>query len=154
MKKNWQKLNRWKNLKKNSVSKELFSDLLASFCNTEVKNIRDFYGMAEQGGIIFVDCEYGFKHVPNHALVQFLDPYSLLPVSVGDKGMIQVVSAISSSYYGQSILTEDIGILNGIDDCPCGRKGERFTFHSRIEKAEIRGCGDTFRLNPRESGVG
>ena len=144
----------WKNLKKNSVSKELFSELLASFCNTEVKNIRDFYGMAEQGGIIFVDCEYGFKHVPNHALVQFLDPYSLLPVSVGDKGMIQVVSAIASSYYGQSILTEDIGILNGIDDCPCGRKGERFTFHSRIEKAEIRGCGDTFRLNPRDKGVG
>jgi len=140
----------WKNLKKNSVSKELFSELLARFCNTKVNNIRDFYGMAEQGGIIFVDCEYGFKHVPNHAVVKFLDPYSLLPVSVGGKGMIQVVSAISSSYYGQSILTEDIGIFNGIDDCPCGRKGERFTFHSRIEKAEIRGCGDTFRLDSRD----
>ncbi len=32
----------------------------------------------------------------------------------------------------------------GVDDCPCGRKGKYFRFTSRIERAEIRGCGDTF----------
>ena len=104
--------------------------------------------MAEQGGVIFVDCEYGYKHVPNYALVNMIDPYTLEPVSIGETGLIQVISSLATSYYGQSILTEDIGVLEGIDDCPCGRKGERFTFHSRIEKAEIKGCGDTFRLSP------
>ena len=140
----------WKKLQQESVSNQVFSELLASACNTRTIDIREFYGMAEQGGIIFVDCEHGFKHVPNHAAVKLLDPYTLEPVGVGEKGMIQVMSTLASSYYGQSILTEDIGVLAGIDDCPCGRKGERFTFHSRIEKAEIRGCGDTFRPSPAE----
>jgi hypothetical protein len=35
-------------------------------------------------------------------------------------------------------------VLLGVDDCPCGRRGGYFRFTSRIERAEIRGCGDTF----------
>ena len=42
------------------------------------------------------------------------------------------------------LLTEDQGILLGVDDCPCGCKGRYFRFTSRIERAAIRGCGDTF----------
>ena len=138
----------WKKLKQESVSKQIFTNSLAQIFHANIGDIRDFYGMAEQGGVIFVDCEYGYKHVPNYALVNMIDPYTLEPVSIGEIGLIQVISSIATSYYGQSILTEDIGVLEGIDDCPCGRKGERFTFHSRIEKAEIKGCGDTFRLSP------
>ena len=141
----------WKKLKQESVSKQIFTNSLAQIFHAKNEDIRDFYGMAEQGGIIFVDCEYGYKHVPNYAVVKMIDPYTLEPVSIGEVGLIQVISSLASSYYGQSILTEDIGVLEGVDDCPCGRKGERFTFHSRIEKAEIKGCGDTFRLSPLSS---
>jgi hypothetical protein len=59
--------------------------------------------------------------------------------------MIEVMSILADSYYGQAILTEDLGHLVGIDDCPCGRKGKYFRFNSRVEKAEVRGCGDTFK---------
>jgi hypothetical protein len=138
----------WKKLKQESVSKQIFTNSLAQIFNANCGDVRDFYGMAEQGGVIFVDCEHGYKHVPNYALVNIIDPYTLEPVSIGETGLIQVISSLATSYYGQSILTEDVGVLEGIDDCPCGRKGERFTFHSRIEKAEIKGCGDTFRLSP------
>jgi hypothetical protein len=55
------------------------------------------------------------------------------------------MSILADSYYGQAILTEDLGHLVGIDDCPCGRKGKYFRFNSRVEKAEVRGCGDTFK---------
>lgn len=135
----------WKKLKAEQVSKKYFSDEIAQIFNTDSSNILDFYGMAEQTGIIFVDCECGNKHVPNFAQVIIRDPYTLNPCNPNENGMIEVMSILSDSYYSQAILTEDMGYVVGIDDCPCGRKGVYFRFQSRIEKAEIRGCGDTFR---------
>ncbi|WAI01207.1 LuxE/PaaK family acyltransferase [Methanogenium organophilum] len=135
----------WKKLKEEKVSKEFFSEALSSVFNTDTGNILDFYGMAEQTGIIFVDCECGNKHVPNISQVIVRNPYSLQPCAVGEIGMIEILSILSDSYYSQAILTEDLGYVVGIDDCPCGRKGTYFRFSSRIEKAEIRGCGDTFK---------
>ncbi len=135
----------WKKLKDEQVSKEFFSESLSSVFNTDIRNILDFYGMAEQTGIIFVDCECGNKHVPNISQVIIRNPYSLQPCPVGETGMIEILSILSDSYYSQAVLTEDLGYVVGIDDCPCGRKGTYFRFASRIEKAEIRGCGDTFK---------
>jgi hypothetical protein len=83
--------------------------------------------------------------VPVFADVIIRDPYTLQECETGETGMIEVMSVLSTSYYCQAILTEDTGYIVGIDDCPCGRKGKYFRFASRIEKAEARGCGDTFR---------
>jgi len=135
----------WKKLQSEQVSKDHFSEEIARVFKTDKKNILDFYGMAEQTGIIFVDCECGNKHVPNFAEVVIRDPYTLKPCKDNEPGMIEVISVLSDSYYCQAILTEDMGYTVGTDDCPCGRKGRYFRFQSRIEKAEIRGCGDTFR---------
>ena len=135
----------WKKLLSQSVSKDLFSVEIAKVFNTNKKNVFDFYGMAEQTGIIFVDCEYGNKHVPNFAKVIIRDVISQKPCEIGEKGMIEVMSTLSDSYYDQAILTEDLGDLIGVDDCPCGRRGEYFRFVKRIEKTEVRGCGDTFK---------
>ncbi|WP_225420105.1 LuxE/PaaK family acyltransferase [Methanohalophilus profundi] len=135
----------WKKLKNEQVSKEVFSDSIANIFNTESKNVLDFYGMAEQTGIIFVDCEYGNKHVPAFSQVIVRDPQTLKTCDVNQIGMIEVMSVLADSYYGQAILTEDLGHLVGMDNCPCGRKGRYFKFKSRVEKAEVRGCGDTFK---------
>lgn len=135
----------WKKIQAEQVSKEHFSKEIAEIFGTDISNIHDFYGMAEQTGIIFVDCELGNKHVPNFSQVIIRDPYTLAPLGANETGMIEVMSVLSDSYYCQAILTEDMGYLVGVDDCPCGRKGQYFKFTSRIEKVEIRGCGDTFR---------
>jgi hypothetical protein len=135
----------WKKLTAERVSKEEFSKKIARVFNTEAGNVLDFYGMAEQTGIIFIDCEYGHKHVPVFSQVIIRDPYTQKPCPAGTPGVIEILSVLSDSYYSQAILTEDTGYLAGTDDCPCGRKGCYFHFSSRIEKAEIRGCGDTFR---------
>ena len=42
------------------------------------------------------------------------------------------------------MLTEDEGVIEGIDDCPCGRKGKYFRVLGRLKNAEIRGCSDTY----------
>ena len=135
----------WKKLKEEQVTKDVFSKEIANVFNTDKSSVYDFYGMAEQTGIIFVDCEYGNKHVPNFSQVIVRDIQTLQPCDINEPGLIEVMSILSDSYYCQAILTEDIGYIVGIDDCPCGRKGRYFRFKSRLEKVELRGCGDTFR---------
>ncbi len=135
----------WKKMRDLAVSKETFSETIAAIFDTHPNRILDFYGMAEQTGIIFVDCEYGNKHVPCFSQVIIRDPFTLEPCDIGKTGLIEVMSVLADSYYDQAILTEDLGLQVGVDDCPCGRKGRYFRFVSRVEKAELRGCGDTFR---------
>jgi hypothetical protein len=134
----------WKKLTAQAVSKEDFTRRAAAILGTPERHILDFYGMVEQVGTVFVDCEAGNKHSPAFAEVILRRPLSLLPVEVGETGIIEILSALPSSYPGQALLTEDQGVLRGVDDCPCGRKGRYFRFAGRIEQAEIRGCGDTF----------
>ena len=135
----------WKKLSEERVSKEEFSNIVARLLSTKPEKVHDFYGMAEQAGIVFVDCEFGHKHVPNFSQVIIRNTRTLEPCGIGEKGMIEVIGVLSHSYYSYAILTEDIGHLEGVDDCPCGRKGRYFTFDSRVERAELRGCGDTHR---------
>jgi phenylacetate-coenzyme A ligase PaaK-like adenylate-forming protein len=134
----------WKKLTAQTVTKDVFNQEVAAIFKTDPANIIDFYGMVEQLGVLFLDCPSGYKHAPDFADVIMRDPYTMEEVPVGTPGLIQVISALGTSYPSQAILTEDVGEIVGIDDCPCGRKGKYFVFRSRVEKAEIRGCGDTF----------
>lgn len=134
----------WKKLISEKVEKEVFSETAAQMFNTSATNIIDFYGMVEQVGVVFIDCQYGHKHVPDFAEIIIRDVQTLEEVKFGETGLIEVMSILGSSYPSQAILTEDIGEYIGVDDCPCGRHGKYFKFKSRVDKAETRGCGDTF----------
>ena len=134
----------WKKLVSEKVEKKVFSETAAEVFNTSVSNVIDFYGMVEQLGVVFIDCKYGNKHVPNFAEIIIRDIQTLEEVKFGEIGLIEVMSILGTSYPSQAILTEDVGEFIGIDDCPCGRHGKYFRFVSRVDKAEIRGCGDTF----------
>jgi hypothetical protein len=139
----------WKKLVSESVDKAVFSDGVARALGTAPERVLDFYGMAEQTGVVFIDCECGNKHAPCFADIVIRDFLTLAEAEPGGEGLIEVMSALPTSYPGQAVLTEDVGVFLGVDDCPCGRRGKYFRFKSRVEKAEIRGCGDT--LADRES---
>ena len=47
---------------------------------------------------------------------------------VGEAGLLQLLSDIPESYPGFSILTDDIGVLMGDNDCKCGALGRYFSF--------------------------
>ena len=134
----------WKKLTDQKVEKEEFNKSVAEVFGTAAENIIDFYGMVEQLGVVFIDCEYGYKHVPDFGEIIIRDFQTLNEVEKGQIGLIEVMSALTSSYPGQAILTEDIGEFVGIDDCKCGRKGKYFKFKDRVKKSVTRGCGDTF----------
>jgi len=132
----------WKKLENIKVSNEVFKSSFAKCCG--LKNIHNFYGMVEQVGSIFVECEEGHLHTPNFADIIIRDPISLKPLAKGEKGVIELLSLIPKSYPGHVILTEDVGVILGEDDCKCGKKGKYFKVLGRLKKAEQRGCSDTF----------
>lgn len=132
----------WKKLISDAVSETVFHQRLEDVCG--LKDIHDYYGMVEQTGCIYMECEYGHLHASVFSDVIARRPIDFSECEVGEPGIIQVVSVIPESYPGHSLLTEDEGVILGIDDCPCGRKGKYFRISGRLKNAEIRGCSDTY----------
>jgi hypothetical protein len=132
----------WKQLENQSVDNSEFKNRISGVSN--ITNIHNYYGMVEQTGSIFVECEYGFFHTPSFSDVIIRSHQTHSSEEIGITGLIQLLSVIPKSYPGHSILTEDLGTICGIDDCKCGRKGKYFKVHGRIKSAEIRGCSDTY----------
>lgn len=132
----------WKKLANEAVSQEEFHAKLESVCS--LSRIHDYYGMVEQTGCIYMQCECGYLHASVFSDVIMRRAQNFSECEIGEKGIIQVLSTIPESYPGHSLLTEDEGILLGEDDCPCGRKGKYFQVTGRLKGAEIRGCSDTY----------
>ncbi len=132
----------WKKLISEAVGPEEFKSRLHDVCGLDY--VHDYYGMVEQTGCIYMQCECGHLHASIFSDVITRRAIDFTPCSIGEKGIIQVVSAIPESYPGHSLLTEDEGVIEGIDDCPCGRKGKYFRIIGRLRDAEIRGCSDTY----------
>ena len=132
----------WKKLIDQQVDNETFKQCLASRLGDIT--VLNYYGMVEQTGSIFMECECGRLHASNYSDIIIRNPKDFSVCGVGEKGLVQLVSLLPESYPGHSILTEDIGELTGEDDCPCGRHGKTFVIHGRIKNAEIRGCSDTY----------
>ena len=66
---------------------------------------------------------------------------------VGEPGVLQVLSAVPTSYPGHSILTEDRGVVEAVDADELG--GKAFRVLGRLPKAELRGCSDTYAVGSR-----
>ena len=132
----------WKKLTSSSVSNNEFKETGKRICGIE--HYIDHYGMAEQTGCIYAECEYGHLHASIYSdiLIRRSSDFGLC--ENGEKGIIQVLSSLPRSYPGHSILTEDEGVILGEDDCPCGRKGKYIRVIGRIKNAELRGCSDTY----------
>ncbi len=132
----------WKKLINDAVTQEEFHERLNNVCGLD--DIHDYYGMVEQTGCIYMQCEYGHLHASIFSDVIMRRPEDFSECGIGEKGIIQVLSVIPESYPGHSLITEDEGVLLGEDDCPCGRKGKYFKILGRLKNAEIRGCSDTY----------
>lgn len=132
----------WKKLVSEQVSPQAFREALRSVCGIE--RVHDYYGMVEQTGTIYMECEQGHLHTSAFSDVIIRDPLDFSICPHGKNGIIEVVSMIPYSYPGHALLTEDEGVILGEDDCPCGRKGVYFRVKGRLKNAEIRGCSDTY----------
>jgi len=141
----------WKKLVEKAVDNETFKKSLKE--QTGISDIHDFYGMVEQVGSIFVECEEGHLHAPIFADIITRDPMTHKPLPFKEEGIIEVLSILPRSYPGHILLTEDLGTILGEDDCPCGKKGKYFKVKGRLPKAEIRGCSDTHAYDKKDKVV-
>lgn len=132
----------WKKLVSEAVSHEEFKKRLTDVCG--LSDVHDYYGMVEQTGCIYMECECGHLHasVFSDVITRRANDFSVC--DIGETGIVQVISMLPESYPGHSLLTEDEGVILGEDDCPCGRKGKYFKINGRLKNAEIRGCSDTY----------
>jgi Acyl-protein synthetase, LuxE len=130
----------WKALAAQAVSREAFAARLRSSCGIE--RVCDYYGMVEQIGSVFPEGDCGLLHAPNHADVIVRDPLTWEPAPDGVEGVIEVCSALPTSYPGHAILTEDRGTVVVRDGCRCGWRGAGLRVHGRLAAAELRGCSD------------
>lgn len=132
----------WKRLEREAVTKDVFIEGVASVFGCSPDRVIDFYGMVENVGVVYPDCERGNKHVPAFAEVVVRNPLTLEPVAAGQKGLVQVCSVLPTSFPGFLVLTDDMAEIIDYNECPCGRRGISFRFAGRVPKAEVRGCGN------------
>ena len=132
----------WKKLEADKVSNTEFKQNLEQ--QTGCRNVHNYYGMIEQTGSIFIDCERGNMHASPVSDVLIRDPQTLAPVADGVTGLIQLFSTVQKSYPGQSLLTEDIGRRYDSAMCGCGHPGAIIQIDGRLEHAELRGCSDVY----------
>ena len=129
----------WKKMKDQAIDRNLFNKKILK--NVGIKTVHNYYGMVEQTGSIFLECEKGFFHSSIFSEILIRDNY-LKIAPLKKTGLIQVFSLLPLSYPGHNILTEDIGKIEGVDNCKCGRKGKYFSIIGRAPDTEIRGCSD------------
>lgn len=132
----------WKKLHDVKVTKEEFNREVKNKLKIANKNILDIYGFSEQLGTIYVSQGLGGCKVSNFSHILIRDPKSLEVVEDGNVGFMQFLSILPVSYPGISILNDDMGYVSKRTFDKNVEKIE-FKVHSRLDKLELRGCGDT-----------
>jgi hypothetical protein len=131
----------WKKLEESRVSNEEFKRRVQECLG--IRAIHNYYGMVEQTGSIYMECEEGYFHAADYSEILVRDPRTLVENKHGTIGLIETLSTIPRSYPGHVLLTEDLGYVQGSDGCGCGRRGTFFKVLGRLATAELRGCSDT-----------
>ena len=131
----------WKKIESKSMDPKKFKSELKKRYN--FKKIVNYYGLIEQTGSIFVECNKcdSFK-CSIYSDVYVRDENLKIEKQKNKEGLIQLMSLLPSSYPGNNILTEDLGLICSSETCKCNFKGKRFKIIGRSKESEIRGCAN------------
>lgn len=129
----------WKKMKNLNISNNKFKEN----CKKKIgcSKVFNYYGMIEQAGSVYLECSQGFFHCSIFSDILIRNS-NLKPCKLKEIGLIQTMSLLPLSYPGHNLLTEDLGKLEGIDNCKCGKKGKYFSIIGRVPDSELRGCSD------------
>ncbi|MCE5317874.1 MAG: hypothetical protein LLG04_11040 [Parachlamydia sp.] len=130
----------WKRMEAEGITNQDFKFRLKE--KFGIERCYNYYGMVEQTGSIYMECEEGVLHASDFSEIIFRNPDNFEEAKGGEVGVVQTLSVLPKSYPGHSLLTEDLGREVEIDRCPCGRKGKTFQIVGRVPQAEPRGCSD------------
>ncbi len=129
----------WKKIENKKINKKKFNNTLKN--KLSIINIKNYYGLVEQIGSIFFECKCGY-FIPSNFSDIIIRDQNFKEAKAGEKGLVQLLSLLPTSYPGHSILTEDVGEIVNDPSCSCYGYGKRFKIHGRLKTAEIRGCAN------------
>ena len=91
--------------------------------------------MIEQTGSIFFECDNGYfvSSIFSDVIVRDKN-FNVLPDN--QKGLIQLMSVLPTSYPGHNIITEDIGKITRIK-CNCGLNSTHFKIYEELKKLKL-----------------
>lgn len=130
----------WKKIEDLKLDKNKFNLILKK--KLKIGQIKNYYGLVEQIGSIFFECNCGYFVSSNFSEILIRDE-NLNICEPGKRGVVQLLSLLPTSYPGHSILTEDIGEIVEDKKCNCYGGGTKFLIHGRLKNAELRGCSNT-----------
>jgi len=130
----------WKKLENLRVDNQTFKNKI--YEKFKVKKIINYYGMIEQTGSIFLECNECNNFFPSIFSDIIIRDEKLKPV-YNKSGLIQLMSLLPSSYPGHNILTEDIGqiVYKKCKHCN-SKKLKQFKVYGRVKNSEVRGCSN------------
>lgn len=128
----------WKRFNGENIGREAFDQKLQTLLGIRPENIRDMYGMIETN-MLAIECEYHHKHVPPWCYISVRDVQDFTTeLPVGKSGAIAILDPLSNSYPA-FVLSEDVGMVEHVGECACGRVGQVISFQRRLQGAEL-GC--------------
>ena len=130
----------WKKMEKRKITNLNFKTSL--YEKLGIKKIHNYYGLVEQTGSIFFDCEKCGCFITSIFSEVIIRDNNFKVAKDGESGIIQLLSVLPTSYPGHNILTEDEGKIVNSSECICSSKGKRFIVLGRNKESEIRGCSD------------
>ena len=86
----------WKKLQDKAVDASEFRMGLQRV--TKLEKVLNYYGMVEQTGSIYMECECGHLHASNFSDVSVYRPSDFQPCPFGERGLISVTSLLPTSY--------------------------------------------------------
>jgi phenylacetate-coenzyme A ligase PaaK-like adenylate-forming protein len=132
----------WKNLTEHRVGPDRFLSDIHEVLGIPDERVFDVYGFTEQMGLVYINQGTGLKTMPVYSEIIIRDPQSLLPITDGNAGLVQILSPLPHSYPGISVLTEDVGRVTSNRTDEQNRQGTCFELLGRAPSSELRGCGD------------
>jgi phenylacetate-coenzyme A ligase PaaK-like adenylate-forming protein len=130
----------WKKMENKKITNVQFKkDFKNKF---KIKKIHNYYGLVEQTGSIFFDCEKCGCFITSIFSDVIVRDSNFKVTEDGKSGIIQLLSVLPTSYPGHNLLTEDEGKIIVSNKCECSSKGKRFIVIGRNKESEIRGCSD------------
>lgn len=137
----------WKKLHDKHVNKKQFLQIISKKLNLKMDSIFDIYGFTEQLGTVYASKGFNGCRVSSYSHVLVRDVNTLEIVPDGSTGFLQFISVLPLSYPGFCILNDDIGYISKRTLNKDRAEILEFVVQTRLEKAEIRGCGDTLPEN-------
>ena len=127
----------WKKLTDVLISNEKFKKILLQKYN--LKNIYNYYGLIEQTGSIFIECnKCSLLKCSLYSDVFLRDENLNLITKNKTKGLLQLMSLLPSSYPENNILTEDIGEIVDVKNVTAAFGESDLRFMAELKTLEIR----------------